>query len=741
MFHFTNLLGNNWSNLWSPSTINTELWLDASDPLTITESTGVSKWLDKSTNDRYVLQSTGSAQPTYANNTVSFDGIDDYLQGLSFIYDNGGVDIFVIGSVVPSAADYIISEGKSTATTPIYSFTTNSSDGSKLGLFNRDDAAATNFSQATSLSATGAFDSTKTMYYWNDTATNVDGRVSGGSELGDAYTRATTTVDQLSIGCLLRTTASNFCAMDINEIIICNNLYAEERERIEGYLSWKWGLQADLPSTHPYKQEPPLNDFTPELLETQVWLDAADISTITESSNSISNWADKSGEKNNAIQATGSNQPTIQSSVLNELDVVRFDGGTECLNCGGLGTSNDSFAMFGVWNYNTITHLDAILATDGSWATASAHFLIKSTNKIQLSVAGGSTVDSVTDTALSTDTWYNFGMVNADTTTTHYLNGVSDGTTINMNATKNLEAFNIGAWDASRTFDGDIGELIIITGGVSDSEREKIEGYLAWKWGLVSNLPTTHPYRYEKPMQVDWTPKCIDTVAWYDANHSATINVSGTDITSIEDKSGNGNTLTPSTTGTNAPTYADNKISFTSGEKCLEASSALLTADYTIVAVAEISANTINAYCLGQGSGTTNGTVLLGVNYPSDGAVIGMCYPGFAIGSTSFASDNYSVPFMIGTDRDSSTIEGWANGTSIGTSSDATTAPLNSNTAIGGYGTGVGASDTFDLREMIIIDSSDIINRQKIEGYLTWKYGFYNKLPSTHPYKYYKPLI
>ena len=37
------------------------------------------------------------------------------------------------------------------------------------------------------------------------------------------------------------------------------------------------------------------------------------------------------------------------------------------------------------------------------------------------------------------------------------------------------------------------------TGGTNISNIEKAEGYLAWKWGLVSNLPSGHPYKNAAP--------------------------------------------------------------------------------------------------------------------------------------------------------------------------------------------------------------------------------------------------
>jgi hypothetical protein len=45
---------------------------------------------------------------------------------------------------------------------------------------------------------------------------------------------------------------------DIAEIIYYSvSLSNPQREQAEGYLAWKWGINASLPSSHPYKLFPP----------------------------------------------------------------------------------------------------------------------------------------------------------------------------------------------------------------------------------------------------------------------------------------------------------------------------------------------------------------------------------------------------------------------------------------------------------------------------------------------------
>ena len=50
----------------------------------------------------------------------------------------------------------------------------------------------------------------------------------------------------------------------------------------------------------------------------------------------------------------------------------------------------------------------------------------------------------------------------------------------------------------SQIQDADWGELIM-TEDVSQSNSDKIEGYLAHKWGLTTDLPSAHPYKTTAP--------------------------------------------------------------------------------------------------------------------------------------------------------------------------------------------------------------------------------------------------
>ena len=59
----------------------------------------------------------------------------------------------------------------------------------------------------------------------------------------------------------------------------------------------------------------------------------------------------------------------------------------------------------------------------------------------------------------------------------------------------NLGADNLGG----SYWDGTIAEVVFVGSILSQSDREKMEGYLAWKWGIQGNLPLDHPYKNSAP--------------------------------------------------------------------------------------------------------------------------------------------------------------------------------------------------------------------------------------------------
>ena len=92
------------------------------------------------------------------------------------------------------------------------------------------------------------------------------------------------------------------------------------------------------------------------------------------------------------------------------------------------------------------------------------------------------------------------GQVSGGTTTNISINGGSFGTP--GSATYSSGAVTCLGQDLTNSgyyYIGYAMEYIFYNSVLSTSQRQQVEGYLAWKWGLQSNLPSTHAYAKFSP--------------------------------------------------------------------------------------------------------------------------------------------------------------------------------------------------------------------------------------------------
>lgn len=238
--------------------------------------------------------------------------------------------------------------------------------------------------------------------------------------------------------------------------------------------------------------------WTPALIAPAVWLDAADASTITLNGTTVSQWNDKSGNLRNASQSTAASQPTYTQSGIGSKPSLTFDGGD---------------FLTGTWA--AANEPQATLAMVGNHA---------SDQNIQVSVSIGQT---------STNNGFGIGWNGSGVYFASFLwgksearrNGFTSDPVIQIGALSNtniVQSFNgtedsvavtspgsvttsyqVGAISGTFPVSANtrIAEVVILKSVITIFDRQKLEGYFAWKWGLVGNLPSTHPYKNSPPRQ------------------------------------------------------------------------------------------------------------------------------------------------------------------------------------------------------------------------------------------------
>lgn len=313
--------------------------------------------------------------------------------------------------------------------------------------------------------------------------------------------------------------------------------------------------------------------FTPrDLPGLGLWLDATDTATIhtTGGGGNVGQWDDKSGNGRHATVGPGLN-PTYSNNA------VYFNGVDRYLNVDLDFLAGVSHAAFIVLQNNNYVNIYGA-AEEGAGAN-SLHVGFIDMYTYRMNYWGNDWNPAITS-------HYRYGATNilnyiwiSGDTKQIYANGGYEwdsGTGTAGVVGTMAGGGRIGSVVGQGFLDAMIQEIILYTGdsNVLDANRQKIEGYLASKYGLTSLLPDTNPYKY---ISFVYTPPCVYTVPllgdlgdfpvypdpimwfvpevpfappsipglqlWLDAADANTVSVNpGTsNVTQWRDKSGNGN--------------------------------------------------------------------------------------------------------------------------------------------------------------------------------------------------------
>ncbi len=222
----------------------------------------------------------------------------------------------------------------------------------------------------------------------------------------------------------------------------------------------------------------------------QLWLKSNDRPTVIQSSNSVSQWRDKSGKGNNTdIQGIGADQPTLINNQMNGKPIIRGNGTSSVLEIPNLGLNGlSSVTMFMVINIdNTTDGFDSLFAfgtgAEGGLHTSSSGFarIVKTQDGLGI-LANGTSISS--------------GL--ADSNNIFML--TTDGTTVitEENGVEIVSLAQAGNWatgagnyaifassSPNRWLKIDIAEILIYNRSLSTAEIAVVEQYLSFEWGIT----------------------------------------------------------------------------------------------------------------------------------------------------------------------------------------------------------------------------------------------------------------
>jgi hypothetical protein len=232
------------------------------------------------------------------------------------------------------------------------------------------------------------------------------------------------------------------------------------------------------------------NSIVSSLTGLQVWLDGANplgTGVLPVNNSILPLWYDLS---TNFYNATPVNSPVYNNSAIS------FNGTSQYYTT-TYTSSPTTESIFVVYKQNSVAYM-ALVDTSSQGGRS---FISKSVNGPSL--------------ANSQNTWYLNGLYPISTNTTYiaeclynssgvsiYINGnVSSTNTSNPSYNAGVTYIGAGNYNSGIGYylDGTISEVLIFNSVLGTADRQKVEGYLAWKWGLQSTLPIAHPYYTTSP--------------------------------------------------------------------------------------------------------------------------------------------------------------------------------------------------------------------------------------------------
>lgn len=234
--------------------------------------------------------------------------------------------------------------------------------------------------------------------------------------------------------------------------------------------------------------------WTPAALSPVEWWDFSDAATVTSSGGFISAISSKGSGARSASQGTGGFKPSV--TTINGVDAAQFDGSGDHLSISSSLSTTTGMTVAQVFTRPTAGVLSQTLG--GSGASVPPYAALWFNDNVRYSALWGSSSSYATHGGASTSTGaFQHIVVKGASTTLLYQDGAVVGTPQTTLSGVGSIAY-IGR-RATNYHNGKIGEIVVVASDISTADREKLEGYLAHKWGIAGALPSGHPYKSAPP--------------------------------------------------------------------------------------------------------------------------------------------------------------------------------------------------------------------------------------------------
>jgi hypothetical protein len=674
--------------------------------------------------------------PAVSTNTINFGVATDYVFEASFLttsnttgFSNYDTNRLMVNTPTGSGYSYLTTWNYTASNSLYKSYTSITTNTVSYICSVYRNAAATQYtgimmSRTPTGNGLNMFDATNLSYIWqNATSLNTGITLPLNEWVQLALTISSSNAKWYVNGELAYTNTTSHVAQTMSDVYIGTDSAVASTRTFPGYIDnirfyTRTLSDSEVYSIYKYYQAPQSNTAIPTTVTgLQAWYDGSDplgTGTAPSSGSIVSTWYDKSGNTRNA---NGTSSPTY---TLGNYGRINLNGTTQYYT---LSTSsfiaNQNFTIFVVEKLQgNASSLPALFGGTSGSTNANLSVLYKGTNAVNI------TLSYYNNDLVATNSTNAFSIAGAQpiriwafrqiaSQRSMWVNGNPFSQDANNTLLSSWAGAQIGRFATANYYNGQMLDLLFYIGTISITNMQQILAYLAQKWYV--SLPPFIP------------PRVTGLVLWLDANDSSSFTLSGSNVTQWRDKSGSGNHFSVvSGTPTRITDGSLTVVNISGGTIMTGTSSISFTTSYSIFVVTKVTApNNV-------GSG--------GIQNFMDVSTKSIRYVG-ASGSLSTLQLNGGPNSTPNADDLVSIFQ--VNGSRNATASSVYTAyhmfdgpPQASVSGIPRLSTGF-ESRYFNgnVCEILIFNTAMInLNREKVQGYLAWKWGINSLLPSTHTY-------
>jgi len=224
--------------------------------------------------------------------------------------------------------------------------------------------------------------------------------------------------------------------------------------------------------------------WTSASLNVELWFSFTDSSSLIIVDSRLSEWKDKSGKNRHVVQATPSSRPIIDNG-------VQFNGISEQLTTASAFTLSNTVNTFVLVERNLNGSTGAAPYSFGA-AALGAGIIYQNNAGIQPWNTLRPYNQTVGRIIISQASSLLHGFIDGGNVTQNFEipSGSYTSTTFSIGRRQNANIFTSGT----------ILDILVISGVLNTSDRQKLEGSLAFINNLQSVLPANHPYRNSPPL-------------------------------------------------------------------------------------------------------------------------------------------------------------------------------------------------------------------------------------------------